>query len=151
MIYYLMKKHSHEFEETYKYKIPKNLNKDIYIPQRRASNRIVIVEGIFDMTAIWKYTTYDVLPLFGLFVMDYATEMLKRAGYEIVYLCLDGEASKECLFICQRLQRASVNTYYVPLPDKCDPDNVGDKINMYIDKAQPYSLSLAVKVRIGRL
>lgn len=127
-------------EEKMKYKFPKSeeATKDKWVPKRRGSDSIIIVEGFFDGTSIWKYTDLDVLILFGKFILPKQVEMLSKVNFEKVYICLDGEELEASKMLSEKLSAKGINVYMVTLPYKKDPNDLGNEINKYIENTEKY-------------
>jgi len=141
---------------TNKYSFPDKdkfpeLGKDKFIPKRRGSDSIILVEGLFDATSAWKYTDLDVFPLFGKFIGSKQKELLLKVNYEKIYVCLDADAIKEGMDLAETLYREGGNAYIVCLPDDSDPNELGERINIYIDSAIKFGLTTRLRLTRMRL
>lgn len=105
-----------------KYLLP-DILKDRYVPKCRKSSSLVIVEGLFDGTAVWQHTDCDVMMLFGKRLGAHQRQMLKRAAYHTVYTMLDGDAWAQNLDLTEDLFQGGINVAPVMLPVGLDPDN----------------------------
>lgn len=131
-----------------KYKIPEFLNKNVYAPRLRGSKNLVICEGVYDESTIYRYTDYDTLRLLGKHLFDKQIEMIKASNYEKVFMCLDGDALNSGIDNCRKLHHHSVNAYLVVLPSTLDPNDAGESIKDYIDNnSERYSIGLEFKVK----
>jgi hypothetical protein len=133
-----------------KYHLPA-IGKDKFIPKRRGSDSVIIVEGLFDATSAWKYTELDVFPLFGKFIGSKQRELLLKVNYEKIYVCLDADAFKEALSLAEDLYRAGGNSYLVRLPDDSDPNELGERINPCIEGAVKFGLTTKSRLMRERL
>lgn len=132
------------------YKLPEG-TKDKFVPKRRGARSLVLVEGLFDATAIWKHTKFDVCMLMGKYLMKKQTEMLLKTGYDEVYCCLDGDAMDANLAIAWRLSRAGQKMKVVNLPQDKDPNDLQENVLEYIKNASIFKPTDNVIHRIERI
>lgn len=120
------------------YKLPPadKVTKDKFVPIRRLQTTLVIVEGFFDMYAVYKYTKHAILLMFGKFIMDEQLRALQAANYETVTVCLDADAEKDAAKLAARLFRAGIRTYLAMLPPGKDPDDMKERIGEIIENAE---------------
>ena len=126
-----------KFRDGGGYRLPFG-SKDRWVPKQRKSNSIVLCEGLFDGINVWQNTSFDILILLGKFVLDYQVELLKRCGYDRVYICLDGDALSEANKMARRLFRMGIQVYLTMLPKGYDPDDMKEQIQAYLDTSIVY-------------
>lgn len=124
---------NHTFSK--KYRLPPE-HKDRFVPKSRGSKDIIIVEGIFDGTSAWKYSGMDVMVLFGKFLGQYQFDMLVKANYQRVYVCLDSDAEKQSVELATKLSGAGTAASIVHLPAGHDPNSIGQGIVDCINSAE---------------
>jgi hypothetical protein len=133
------------------YKLP-DISKDKFVPKKKGSDSIVLVEGLFDAMTVWQFTQYDVLMLAGTYLLQKQSIMLEKTNYKTVYVCLDGDALNSALKMCWRLYRAGINNLkLVKLPVDKDPNDLGIKVLDYIYKAENYVLTTSIGEKILRI
>ena len=133
------------------YKLPP-IGKDVFVPKRRGSRRLVIVEGFFDATAVWRYTSYDVMMLLGKYLMKNQTQMLKKINYDEVILCLDEDAFiSTTLKLAWRLYKEGVSIRIVHLPKNTDPNDLQEKVVLCIAAGEIYNELTSVQNKLSRI
>ncbi len=143
--YYILAK----FHDGKGYKLPEG-TKDRFVPKRRGSDSLIVVEGLFDGVSAWRHTDFDVQMLFGTYLMKHQTELIEKIGYNKVYICLDGDAWRASLDIVRRLLRVGVQVYWVRLPLDKDPNDLKAELAVYINKAEQMSLAGILREKLCR-
>jgi len=116
------------------YKLPAT-TKDKFLPKQRGSHTLVFVEGIFDATTIWKYTTHDIFMIFGKYLGPYQLDMLTKANYTEVIMCLDGDAYKDAITLANLLYSRGIRVKIAKLPEDKDPNDLKEQVVEYINRA----------------
>lgn len=81
---------------------------------------IVLVEGAFDAIT----GKINAIPLFGKNIMDLIKLKIIKKKVKDIYICLDPDAIKNSLDICEYFMHNGINVYLVELEDK-DPNELG--------------------------
>ena len=132
------------------YRLP-DVPKDRFVPMRRNSDTLVVVEGLFDATSVWQCTSYDVMMLMGKFVLKHQAETLVKVGYRKILICLDGDAQDSQLKLGLRLYQMGLPVHLVDLPHDKDPNDLGQGVKIYIDEATPYRPMAGCMARLDRI
>jgi 5S rRNA maturation endonuclease (ribonuclease M5) len=135
-------------DRQYKYRLPDKDKNSVFLPRKRGSDSIVIVEGLYDAISVWQNTQYDVIMLLGKFLSDFQTESLAKCNYKKVFCCLDGDALKENLALANRLYRYQMPAYVVKLPEDKDPDDCQKEISSHINNAVQVKTGTFLKERL---
>jgi DNA primase len=93
--------------------------------QALAVSRILVVEGLFDVAALWQAGFPEAVAALGSHLNNWQLSELCQAGTRTIYICFDadrngsGQRSARCLSI--QLRHAGVEALRVSLPEGHDP------------------------------
>ena len=93
--------------------------------QMAASPRVLLVEGLFDVAALWQAGFADAVAALGSRLNHWQLAELCQTGARAIYICFDsdrngsGQRAARCLSI--QLRHAGVETLRVELPEGHDP------------------------------
>jgi DNA primase len=93
--------------------------------QTAGSPRVLLVEGLFDVAALWQAGFGDAVAALGSHLNHWQLAELCQAGTRTTYICFDsdrngsGQRAARCLSI--QLRHAGVETLRVELPEGHDP------------------------------
>jgi DNA primase len=93
----------------------------------KASNSIVLTEGVLDALSCWQAGVRDVTCLHGLQApSERFLELLKRFDVREVTLCLDGDqaAQKAVERLTEGLQKLDLTVFFAAMPEHQDPNEV---------------------------
>jgi len=105
---------------------------------------LIMVEGAFDAIAIKRNS----VPLLGKFIPLRLKEKIISNKVKNIYICLDNDAKKESLDICQEFMNNGINVYFVDLQEK-DASEIGfKKVLQIIKNTKPLTFSDLIKAKL---
>jgi DNA primase len=115
----------------------------------KASNSIVLTEGVLDALSCWQAGVRDVTCLHGLQApSERFLELLKRFDVREVTLCLDGDqaAQKASQRLIEEMQKLDLTVFLTAMPEHQDPNDVliefgPDTLKERIKKRKPAAAS----------
>ena len=106
---------------------------------------ITITEGIFDAISIKR----NVIPLFGKTLSYKLKEKLIENEVCRVNVCLDKDAGKESILICEELLSIGIDPHFIELTEK-DPSEIGfKKMNELILNSKKVDFSFIINKKIN--
>tara|TARA_Y100001937_G_scaffold34423_1_gene49121 strand:+ start:572 stop:1498 length:927 start_codon:yes stop_codon:yes gene_type:complete len=81
---------------------------------------IVLVEGAFDAIAIKR----NAIPLFGKTISNTLKKRIVERNVKTIYICLDKDAKKQALEVCEYFMANGIEVHLVDLPES-DPSELG--------------------------
>ena len=108
---------------------------------------IVLCEGAFDAMAIKR----NAIPLFGKIIQPALQKKIIEEHVKNIYICLDHDAIRNALSICEKFMAEGLNVYLVEMQDK-DPSDLGfEKITELIDETEPMTFAKLTEYKLGLL
>ena len=108
---------------------------------------IVLCEGSFDAMAIKR----NAIPLFGKIIQPALQKKIIEERVKHIYICLDNDAIKNSLSICEKFMAEGLNVYLVELQEK-DASELGfEQITKLIEETDPMSFEKLMKHRMNLL
>ena len=108
---------------------------------------IVLCEGAFDATAIKR----NVIPLFGKIIQPALQKKIIEERVKDIYICLDSDAIRNALTICEKFMAEGLNVYLVKLTDK-DPSELGfEQITKLIEQTNAMTFETLIQYRMELL
>lgn len=93
---------------------------------------IVLCEGAFDAMAIKR----NAIPLFGKIIQPALQKKIIEEHVKDIYICLDHDAIKNALNICEKFMAEGLNVYLVEMNEK-DPSDLGfERITELIEQTE---------------
>jgi len=109
------------------------------------SKPLILVEGPFNAITIRN----NAIPLFGKYPSKKLYEAIVRNKVKTVYVCLDRDAEKDAMSLCERLLKLNVVPYLVTLQDGKDPNEIGfDKTWKCIKSAKEADFSFLINKKL---
>jgi len=106
---------------------------------------ITLVESVFNAITIKR----NAIPLFGKILSPTLKERLIENGVSRVNVCLDKDAKKDSLLICEKLLSMEIDPYFVELTKK-DPNEIGfEKMNELISNAKMVDFSFIINKKLN--
>ena len=106
---------------------------------------VTIVEGAFDAASVRK----NAIPLFGKLMSDYLVETLIDEEVQRVNVCLDDDALKNSIHLCEYLLRYNVGCHLIKLEGK-DPSVLGfEKVNELISNSKKFEFDDLVHLKMS--
>lgn len=105
---------------------------------------VILCEGSFDAITIGD----NAVPLFGKNLSTRLLEKLLESNMDKIYVCLDKDALKNSLKICEKLMQFGKNVYLVELDDK-DPNQIGkENMRQIIDNTEKLDLKKIMQIKL---
>jgi len=133
-------------DNLYKYKNPP-WSKDIIGFQLLINwgEPVTLVESVFNAITIRN----NAIPLFGKTISNSLLEKFVECGVFKVNVCLDNDAEKDGLNICEKLLSLDIDPYFVELTKK-DPNEIGfEKMVELISDAKLVDFSFLIKKKLS--
>lgn len=108
---------------------------------------LILVEAAFNAITIRN----NAIPLFGKFPSSKLYESMIINGVKTVYVCLDSDARKEAISVCDKLLRLGITPYFVRMDGK-DPNEVGfEKMCQHIRNAEEYDFQFKQREKMNSI
>lgn len=106
---------------------------------------VTLTESVFNAITIRK----NVIPLFGKTISSLLIERMIENGVSRVNVCLDKDAEKESVELCEKLISLDIDLYFVELTKK-DPNEIGfEKMNELISVSNLVDFSFIIKKKMN--
>jgi len=108
---------------------------------------IVLTEGAFDAMAIKR----NVIPLFGKIIQPTLQKKIIEEHVKDIYICLDNDAIRNSLSICEKFMAEGLNVYLVKL-DEQDASDLGfEEMTKRIEETQPMTFEKIIQYKMDLL
>lgn len=106
---------------------------------------IILVEGAFDAMTVKR----NCIPLFGKVIQEELKIKIITNKVKQIYICLDKDAFKNALDVCDEFMRLGITVYFVNLNDK-DPNVMGfAEVMKVIKNTNPLTFSDLIKFKLS--
>ena len=134
------------YESSFKHLNP-DVSKDI-LPMDLYINwslPIILVEGAIDAITIKRNS----IPLFGKTIPEKLLKKIIEMKVKKIYICLDNDALKQSIKICEIFMNDGIEVYFVELNGK-DPNEIGfNKMTKILKAVQPLTFSDLIKYKLS--
>jgi len=117
------------------------------LSQAPASGRLIVVEGLFDLAALWQAGFPDAVAALGSHLNNLQLAVLCRTGRRRIYICFDadrnGSGQRAARTLSIQLRHAGVETLRIELPCGQDPASFfaagagAADFELHLDRARP--------------
>ena len=111
------------------------------------SQPIILCEGAFDAISVKR----NAIPLFGKVIQPALQKKIIEQRVRDIYICLDADAMKNAVSICERFMAEGLNVHFIELKDE-DASELGfQKINNIIENTDVLTFERLMQLKMDML